>query len=166
MTGFGFTFGGLVLLPLAAVSGLGLHGPGPVTLGPAGRARHRADRRGVHAVFPRPADAPAGTAALLALLEPLTATLLAALLLGDRLGPAGSRAPVILAAALVLAAVAGQGAASRDTPGRPGPGQATARRTTAVAQPRTSTHTAEHGERLPHGGAGGAGRQHPGGGDR
>jgi drug/metabolite transporter, DME family len=43
-------------------------------------------------------------AALLALLEPLTGTLLAALLLGDRLGATGIAGAVVLAAAVFLIA--------------------------------------------------------------
>ena len=74
--------------------------------------------------------APAGTAALLSLLEPLTGTVLAAIILGDRLGASGTAGAVILAAALVLAGVAGQAAR-----------QATAVRTTEVAQPAVTAHS-------------------------
>jgi DME family drug/metabolite transporter len=51
-------------------------------------------------------SAAAGTAALLALLEPLTGVILAALILGDRLGGTGIAGAVILAAAVVLTASA------------------------------------------------------------
>jgi DME family drug/metabolite transporter len=48
--------------------------------------------------------AAASTGALLSLLEPLTGTILAAVVLGDRLGLAGIAGAVILAAAVVLTA--------------------------------------------------------------
>jgi DME family drug/metabolite transporter len=51
----------------------------------------------------------AGTAAVMALLEPLTAAALAALLLGERLGPAGLTGAVLLAVAVLRAARSGQG---------------------------------------------------------
>ncbi|MGC1569034.1 MAG: EamA family transporter, partial [Trebonia sp.] len=66
--------------------------------------------------------APAGTAALIALLEPLTATLLAALLLGDRLS-----LPGMAGAALLLAAVAAT--ALRGSPVTAGPRRRSWRRT-------------------------------------
>jgi DME family drug/metabolite transporter len=115
-SGFGFALGGLVLLPVAAAfGGIGFT-PGPVTLGllaalgtgPTAVA-YTLYFRGLRAV-------PAGIAALLSLLEPLTGTVLAALILGDRLGPAGIAGAVILAMALILAAVAGSAAGGR--PGR------------------------------------------------
>ncbi|MGH3216751.1 MAG: EamA family transporter [Trebonia sp.] len=51
--------------------------------------------------------APAGTAALFALLEPLTATLLAALLLGERLSLPGMAGAALLLAAVVATALRG-----------------------------------------------------------
>ena len=67
----------------------------------------------------------ASLAALLALLEPLTGTVLAWLVLGDGLSATGIAGALILGAALVLAATARQPAppsASRDRPaGDPGP---------------------------------------------
>jgi DME family drug/metabolite transporter len=44
----------------------------------------------------------AGTASLMALLEPLVGTSLAMLVLGDRLGPAGLAGAVLLIVALIL----------------------------------------------------------------
>ena len=135
-------------------------------------------------------SAPVGTAALLSLLEPLTSTVLAALILGDRLGPAGIMGAVILAMALVLTAVAGQEALSQGTAaGQEALSQGTAAgqealsRGTAAGQhggsgdgpadhgrgPAQHHHTQrrEHGECLPDGrSAESAGRQHPGGRDR
>jgi DME family drug/metabolite transporter len=104
VTGFGFTFGGLVLLPFAALSGLAFR-PGPTAIallialgtGPTAVA-YTLYFRGLR-------GAPAGTAALLALLEPLTATVLAAVLLGDRLSVPGMAGAVLLLAAVWTTAV-------------------------------------------------------------
>jgi DME family drug/metabolite transporter len=104
VTGFGFTLGGLVLLPLAALGGLAFR-PGPTSIallialgtGPTAVA-YTLYFRGLR-------GAPPGTAALLALLEPLTATVLAALLLGDRLSAAGVAGAVLLLAAVVQTAL-------------------------------------------------------------
>jgi DME family drug/metabolite transporter len=113
-TGFGFTIGGLALLPLAATLGGLSFKPGPATLGlmialgtgPTAVA-YTLYFRGLRA-------ATAGTAALLTLLEPLTGAILAALILGDRLGGTGLAGAAILAAAVTLtawSAAAGPGAA-------------------------------------------------------
>jgi DME family drug/metabolite transporter len=104
VTGFGFTLGGLVLLPLAAVTGslgfrpglaafglLALLGTGPTAVA------YTLYFRGLRSVA-------AGTAALLALLEPLTGVILAALILGDRLGPTGIAGAGLLASAVALTA--------------------------------------------------------------
>ena len=104
VTGFGFTLGGLVLLPFAALSGLAFR-PGPTAIallialgtGPTAVA-YTLYFRGLR-------GAPPGTAALLALLEPLTATVLAALLLGDRLSVPGMAGAVLLLAAVVQTAL-------------------------------------------------------------
>lgn len=56
------------------------------------------------AYFVGPRSAPAGVGAVLALLEPLTAAVLAAVLLGDRLGVAGWTGAVLLGCAVVLGA--------------------------------------------------------------
>jgi DME family drug/metabolite transporter len=111
VTGIGFAAGGLVLLPLATVLGglafrpsvaaiglLAALGAGPTALA------YTLYFRGLRA-------APASTGALLSLLEPLTATVLGVILLGNRLSPAD------LAGALLLgAAIAADVAATR----RPG----------------------------------------------
>jgi drug/metabolite transporter, DME family len=104
VTGFGFTLGGLVLLPLAALGGLAFRpGPTSITLlialgtGPTAVA-YTLYFRGLR-------GAPPGTAALLALLEPLTATVLAALLLGDRLSVPGMAGAVLLLAAVARTAL-------------------------------------------------------------
>ena len=103
-TGLGFTVGGLLLLPLAgATVGLGFHpdawsvglvlalGTGPTAIA------YTLYFRGLRTVA-------AGTAAVMALLEPLTGALLAALVLRDRLGPTGVAGALLLAAAVILAA--------------------------------------------------------------
>jgi len=166
--GFGFALGGLVLLPAAVAAGGMVFTPGPVTLGLLAALGTGPTAVAYTLFFRGLRTAPVGTAALLALLEPLTGTVLAALILGDRLGPAGITGAVILAAALVLAAVAAQGARSQDgaaarhVPSGDGP----ADHSRGPAQ-HHHAQRGEHGERLPDRGAGeGAGRQHPGGGDR
>jgi DME family drug/metabolite transporter len=103
-TGFGFTVGGLLLLPLAGAT-VGLEfrldawsvglvlalGTGPTAIA------YTLYFRGLRTVA-------AGTAAVMALLEPLTGALLAALVLRDRLGPTGIAGAVLLCAAVILAA--------------------------------------------------------------
>ena len=167
-TGFGFTLGGLVLLPAAVAAGGVSFTPDPVTLGLLAALGTGPTAVAYTLYFRGLRSAPAGTAALLSLLEPLTGTVLAALILGDRLGPAGITGAVILAAALVLATVAGRGARSPHTVaghgGASGDGPADHGRGPAQHQ---HAQRGEHGEGLPHGRAGQrAGRQHPGGGDR
>ena len=51
---------------------------------------------------------------MLALLEPLTGTVLAALLLGERLGPAGLAAGAVLGLAMLLAARSADGRDAAD----------------------------------------------------
>jgi DME family drug/metabolite transporter len=109
VTGFGFAFGGLGLLPLAGllpVAGtaglvfrpefetlgwLAVLGIGPTALA------YTLYFRGLR-------TAPASTAALLSLLEPLTATVLGVAFLGNRLSPAGIAGAALLAAALLTTA--------------------------------------------------------------
>ncbi len=106
-TAAAFVLGGLLLgLPATAVGGpavpstatgfglLALFAAVPTALA------YTAYFRGLHA-----AVAP-GTAAVLALLEPLTAAVLAALVLGERLGAVGTTGAVVLAVAVLRAAVA------------------------------------------------------------
>jgi DME family drug/metabolite transporter len=105
VTGLGFTLGAVVLVPLAATAGGGLGftpswaGLGLLLLlgaGPTAIA-YAAYFRGLR-------TSEAGTAALMALLEPLVGTALAVLILGDRLGPAGLAGAALLIIALVLEA--------------------------------------------------------------
>ena len=166
-TGFGFALGGLILLPVAAVSGgLGFT-PSPATLGLLVALGTGPTAVAYTLYFRGLRTAPAGTAALLSLLEPLTGTVLAALILGDRLGASGIAGAVILAAALVLAGVAGQ-AGSAGQVGSAGQmsGHGRADHGGGPAQhDRAQRH--QDRERLPHrGSADRAGCQGPGGRDR
>ncbi len=101
MTGFGSVLGGLALLPLAALAGgisfrptaeaiwlVAALGTGPTALA------YTLYYRGLRSATP-------STAALLTLIEPLTAALLGAVVLGDRLGPAGIAGAVLLGAAVL-----------------------------------------------------------------
>jgi hypothetical protein len=162
----------------AAFGGIGFT-PAPVTLGLLAALGTGPTAVAYTLYFRGLRTAPAGIAALLSLLEPLTGTVLAALILGDRLGPTGIAGAVILAMALILAAVAGRGAASQASAAGPGaaPQGSAAGRIAGSGHgpadhgrgPVQHDHADrdKHGERLPHGRAGkAAGRQDPGGGDR
>jgi DME family drug/metabolite transporter len=110
VNGYGFLLGGVILLPVAAGAGFGLR-PGltggdalvsagwllALGLGPTAVA-YLLYFRGLR-------TAPASTAALLTLLEPLTAAILAAVLLGDRLSVTGVAGAAILLAVVVRAAI-------------------------------------------------------------
>jgi DME family drug/metabolite transporter len=176
-TGFGFALGGLALLPVAAAfGGIGFT-PAPVTLGLLAALGTGPTAVAYTLYFRGLRTAPAGIAALLSLLEPLTGTALAALILGDRLGPTGIAGAVVLAMALLLAAVAGQGAASPGSAAGAAPRGSAARRIAASGHGPADhgggpvqhgrAERDEHGERLPYGRGGkGSGGQDPGGGDR
>jgi DME family drug/metabolite transporter len=111
VNGCGFTLGGLILVPVAVLDGgLGLRaGLSPadfavagglllaLTVGPTAVA-YTLYYRGLR-------TEPAATAALLTLLEPLTAAILGTAFLGDRLGVTGIAGALILGIALVRAAV-------------------------------------------------------------
>ena len=109
VTGFGFTVGGLALIPLAQIAGgigfrpslaaIGLLvalGTGPTAVA------YALYFRGLR-------SAAASTAALLALLEPLTGTILAAVLLGERLSVTGIAGAAIIATAVILTVQANRG---------------------------------------------------------
>lgn len=121
VNGYGFTLGGVILMPFAAAAaaaaaaarnapGLGTRaGTGtPELLAAAGllaglvigptAVAYTLYYRGLRAE-------PASTAALLTLLEPLTAAILGIVFLGDRLGLVGAMGAVILGAALARAAL-------------------------------------------------------------
>jgi drug/metabolite transporter, DME family len=102
MTGFGFTIGGLLLMPVAQLAGGITFRPGPaafgllVALGTGPTAvAYTLYFRGLRTVA-------ASTAARLTLLEPLTGTILAALLLGERLSATGIAGAAIIGAAVIL----------------------------------------------------------------
>ena len=102
LNGFGFTLGGVALVPLAVAFGGGLaFRPGlaaawllaALSAGPTAAA-YTLYFRGLR-------NAPASTAALLTLIEPLAAAVLAALVLGDRLSATGIAGATLLLAAVV-----------------------------------------------------------------
>jgi drug/metabolite transporter, DME family len=122
VTGFGFTLGGLILLPLAAAAGglsfrPGLEAAGlllALGTGPTAVA-YTLYFRGLR-------QAEASTAALLALLEPLTGAILAAFVLGQRLSATGIVGAAILLTAVVVT-VRGSGEAGLGVPDQPEPNQ-------------------------------------------
>jgi DME family drug/metabolite transporter len=109
VTGFGFTIGGLVLMPAAGLAGSIAFRPGLpaigllVALGTGPTAvAYTLYFRGLRTVA-------ASTAARLALLEPLTGAILAALLLGERLSATGIVGAAIIGAAVILTVQADRG---------------------------------------------------------
>ena len=122
VTGFGFTLGGLILLPLAAATGglsfrPGLEAAGlllALGTGPTAVA-YTLYFRGLRRVA-------ASTAVLLSLLEPLTGAILAAFVLGQRLSATGIAGAATLLAAVVVT-VRGSGEATPRVPDQPEPDQ-------------------------------------------
>ena len=122
VTGFGFALGGLILLPLAAATGglsfrPGLEAAGlllALGTGPTAVA-YTLYFRGLRRVA-------ATTAALLTLLEPLTGTVLAAFVLGQRLSVTGMAGAATLLAAVVVT-VCGSGEAAPRVRHQPEPDQ-------------------------------------------
>lgn len=101
-TGLSFSVGGLVLVPLALVAGQVSVGLEPaslslvVYLGVAPTAlAYMLYFSGLRSVRP-------GPAALIAMLEPLTAAVLGAVLLHERLGPTGIAGGILIGAAVVI----------------------------------------------------------------
>jgi drug/metabolite transporter, DME family len=114
-TGIGFTLGGLALVPVVAATA-GWSGVldarsvlllAALAVVPTALA-YTCYFRGLRTTS-------AGTASVLALLEPLTGTLLAALLLGERLGPTGLAAAAVLGLAMLLTARAPAGGRVRSS---------------------------------------------------
>jgi drug/metabolite transporter, DME family len=109
VTGFGFTVGGLLLMPAAGLAGGIAFRPGLLAIGllvalgtgPTAVA-YTLYFRGLRTVA-------ASTAARLALLEPLTGAILAALLLGERLSATGIVGAAIIGAAVILTVQADRG---------------------------------------------------------
>jgi DME family drug/metabolite transporter len=101
VTGLGFVLGGLVLLPLAALAGGFGFRAGPEAIGLL-LALGTGPTAVAYTLFFRGLrTAAASTAALLALLEPLTGAVLALLVLGQRLAGTGIAGAALLAAAVV-----------------------------------------------------------------
>ena len=100
LNGFGFSLGGMALLPLAAVlGGLGFR-PSLASAGLLAALGIGPTAAAYTLYFRGLRNASASTAALVTLIEPLAAAALAAVVLGDRLGVTG-----IAGAALLLGAV-------------------------------------------------------------
>jgi drug/metabolite transporter, DME family len=100
VTGFGFAVGGLTLLPLAAAGGTGFR-PSPAAFGLLIVLATGPTAVAYTLYFRGLRTAAASTAALLTLLEPLTAAVLAALILGERLSVTGIAGAAILAVAVI-----------------------------------------------------------------
>ncbi len=102
LNGFGFSLGGMALLPLAAVTGGGLgFRPGLASAGLLAALGIGPTAVAYTLYFRGLRKASATTAALLSLIEPLAAALLAALVLGDRLSATGIAGAVMLLSAVV-----------------------------------------------------------------
>lgn len=105
-TGTAFTLGGLVLFAAAApVTGIGFT-PTPAGLGLLLTFAVLPTALAYACFFRGLRTAPASVGAIVALLEPLTAALLGAVVLGERLGAPGSVGAAMIGAAVVLAATA------------------------------------------------------------
>jgi DME family drug/metabolite transporter len=102
LNGFGFSLGGMALLPLAAVLGGGLgFRPSLASAGLLAALGIGPTAVAYTLYFRGLREASASTAALLSLIEPITAAVLAALVLGDRLSVTGIAGAVVLLAAVV-----------------------------------------------------------------
>ena len=101
LTGYSFLLGGCMVLPFALA--FGWHPSAHRgQLGPRRRDRSGPDGRRVRGVPDRLADRAGHDRLLLSLLEPLTAAVLAAVVLGERLGPLGILGGALLGLAVVL----------------------------------------------------------------
>jgi len=118
MAGFGFTAGGLALMPLAAsLGGLGFR-PGPEAIGLLIALGTGPTAVAYSLYFRGLRTATASTGALVALLEPLTGAILAALVLGQHLRASGIAGAALLAVAVIIAIVgADRGAGLNPRPG-------------------------------------------------
>jgi DME family drug/metabolite transporter len=102
LNGFGFSLGGIALLPLAALLGGGLgFRPGLASAGLLAALGAGPTAVAYTLYFRGLRKAPASTAALLSLIEPLAAAVLAAVVLGDRLSATGIAGAVMLLAAVI-----------------------------------------------------------------
>jgi drug/metabolite transporter, DME family len=102
LNGFAFSLGGVALLPLAAILGGGLgFRPGLASAGLLAALGIGPTAVAYTLYFRGLRRASASTAALLSLIEPLTAAVLAALVLGNRLSATGIAGAIMLLAAVV-----------------------------------------------------------------
>src|SRR6201994_4443960 len=109
MTGFGFTIGGLILMPVAQLAGGITFRPGPAAIGLLIALATGPTAVAYTLYFRGLRTAAASTAARLTLLEPLTGAILAALLLGERLNATGIAGAAIIGAAVILTVQADRG---------------------------------------------------------
>jgi DME family drug/metabolite transporter len=107
LTGLGFTAGGLIVLPLAAVTGGLAFRPSFAALGWLAALAAGPTALAYTLYFRGLRRVPASTGALLSLIEPLTATVLSVAFLGNRLSPTGIVGAVLLALAVLSTARAG-----------------------------------------------------------
>ncbi len=116
VTGFGFTIGGLALMPLAQMAGgLGFR-PGLAAVGLLIALGTGPTAVAYTLYFRGLRSAAASTAALLTLLEPLTGAILAAVVLAERLSATGIAGAAIIATAVILTVQANRGR-PEDVPG-------------------------------------------------
>jgi drug/metabolite transporter, DME family len=101
LTGLGFTAGGLIVLPLAAVTGGLAFRPTFAALGWLVALATGPTALAYTLYFRGLRRAPASTGALLSLIEPLTATVLSVAFLGNRLSTASIAGATLLAAAVL-----------------------------------------------------------------
>src|ERR1700760_158532 len=109
VTGFGFTIGGLLLMPAAGLAGGIAVRPGVAAIGLLVALGTGPTAVAYTLYFRGLRTAAASTAARLALLEPLTGAILAALLLGERLSATGIVGAAIIGAAVILTVQADRG---------------------------------------------------------
>jgi DME family drug/metabolite transporter len=109
VTGFGFTIGGLLLMPLAQLAGGIAFRPGLAAIGLLVALGTGPTAVAYTLYFRGLRTAAASTAARMTLLEPLTGTILAAWLLGERLSATGIAGAAIIAAAVILTVQADRG---------------------------------------------------------
>lgn len=110
VTGFGFTIGGLALMPLAQLAGGVGFRPAAASIGLLVALGTGPTAVAYTLFFRGLRSAAASTAALLALLEPLTGAVLADLLLGERLSVTGIAGAAAIGAAVLLTVQANRGA--------------------------------------------------------
>jgi DME family drug/metabolite transporter len=109
VTGFGFTIGGLALMPVAQIAGgLGFR-PDAAAIGLLIALGTGPTAVAYTLYFRGLRSAAASTAALLTLLEPLTGAILAALVLAERLSATGIAGAAIIATAVILTVQANRG---------------------------------------------------------